>query len=111
MWSHRSWGSLDLLCVFFPGLSVKAPMEMGSNSTEKFYRIPEGKGPHSVGCTDLMTENAVEVKLSVLSPLDLSQNVSETTCCSFTDESNRSMCRDAAWLTLTAELTVLSVPM
>ncbi|KAM6207880.1 platelet-activating factor acetylhydrolase isoform 1-T1 [Sarcoramphus papa] len=43
-----------------PGLSVKAPMEMGSSSTEKFYRIPEGKGPHSVGCTDLMTENAVE---------------------------------------------------
>uniref|UniRef100_A0A8C3JHY4 Platelet-activating factor acetylhydrolase n=1 Tax=Calidris pygmaea TaxID=425635 RepID=A0A8C3JHY4_9CHAR len=42
------------------GLSVKAPMEMGSNSTEKFYRIPEGKGPHSVGCTDLMTDNAVE---------------------------------------------------
>ncbi|XP_054051348.1 platelet-activating factor acetylhydrolase isoform X1 [Rissa tridactyla] len=43
-----------------PGLSVKVPVEMGSNSTEKFYRIPEGKGPHSVGCTDLMTENAVE---------------------------------------------------
>ncbi|XP_068039385.1 platelet-activating factor acetylhydrolase isoform X1 [Anomalospiza imberbis] len=43
------------------GLSVKAPMEMWStSSTEKFYRIPEGKGPHSVGCTDLMTENAVE---------------------------------------------------
>ncbi|XP_039551919.1 platelet-activating factor acetylhydrolase isoform X2 [Passer montanus] len=42
-------------------LSVKAPMEMwGTSSTEKFYRIPEGKGPHSVGCTDLMTENAVE---------------------------------------------------
>ncbi|KAM3676006.1 platelet-activating factor acetylhydrolase isoform 1-T1 [Ammospiza maritima maritima] len=41
--------------------SVKAPIEMwGTNSTEKFYRIPEGKGPHSVGCTDLMTENAVE---------------------------------------------------
>ncbi|XP_014166576.1 platelet-activating factor acetylhydrolase [Geospiza fortis] len=41
--------------------SVKAPIEMWStNSTEKFYRIPEGKGPHSVGCTDLMTENAVE---------------------------------------------------
>ncbi|XP_066036128.1 platelet-activating factor acetylhydrolase isoform X1 [Chamaea fasciata] len=43
------------------GLSVKAPMEMWSTtSTERFYRIPEGKGPHSVGCTDLMTENAVE---------------------------------------------------
>ncbi|XP_023780047.1 platelet-activating factor acetylhydrolase isoform X2 [Cyanistes caeruleus] len=43
------------------GSSVKAPMEMWStSSTEKFYRIPEGKGPHSVGCTDLMTENAVE---------------------------------------------------
>ncbi|XP_068867840.1 platelet-activating factor acetylhydrolase isoform X2 [Aphelocoma coerulescens] len=43
------------------GLSVKAPMEMWStSSTEQFYRIPEGKGPHSVGCTDLMTENAVE---------------------------------------------------
>ncbi|XP_041282045.1 platelet-activating factor acetylhydrolase isoform X1 [Onychostruthus taczanowskii] len=43
------------------GLSVNAPMEMwGTSSTEKFYRIPEGKGPHSVGCTDLMTENAVE---------------------------------------------------
>ncbi|NWI65870.1 PAFA acetylhydrolase, partial [Todus mexicanus] len=41
-------------------LSVKTPVEMGSSSTEKFYRIPEGKGPHSVGCTDLMTENAVE---------------------------------------------------
>ncbi|XP_071302971.1 platelet-activating factor acetylhydrolase isoform X2 [Agelaius tricolor] len=41
--------------------SVKSPIEMWStNSTEKFYRIPEGKGPHSVGCTDLMTENAVE---------------------------------------------------
>ncbi|XP_064506778.1 platelet-activating factor acetylhydrolase isoform X2 [Pseudopipra pipra] len=43
-----------------PGLPVKAPMEMWTNSTERFYRIPEGKGPHSVGCTDLMTENAVE---------------------------------------------------
>ncbi|XP_017668537.1 PREDICTED: platelet-activating factor acetylhydrolase isoform X1 [Lepidothrix coronata] len=42
------------------GLPVKAPMEMWTNSTERFYRIPEGKGPHSVGCTDLMTENAVE---------------------------------------------------
>ncbi|XP_071404333.1 platelet-activating factor acetylhydrolase isoform X1 [Pithys albifrons albifrons] len=42
------------------GLPVKAPMEMWSNSTERFCRIPEGKGPHSVGCTDLMTENAVE---------------------------------------------------
>ncbi|XP_032039689.1 platelet-activating factor acetylhydrolase isoform X1 [Aythya fuligula] len=42
------------------GLSAKAPKEMGSNSAEKFYRIPEGKGPHSVGCTDLMTENAAE---------------------------------------------------
>lgn len=53
------------LCFFFlfssPGLSAKAPKEMGSNSAEKFYRIPEGKGPHSVGCTDLMTENAAEV--------------------------------------------------
>lgn len=60
-------------------------MEMESSSSEKFYRIPEGKGPHSVGCTDLMTENAAEVKLSVLPPLDLSHNVSETTCCGFTD--------------------------
>ncbi|KAL2306951.1 hypothetical protein Nmel_004900 [Mimus melanotis] len=43
------------------GLSVKAPMEMWStSSTERFYKIPEGKGPHSVGCTDLMTEDAVE---------------------------------------------------
>ncbi|XP_025949651.1 platelet-activating factor acetylhydrolase isoform X1 [Dromaius novaehollandiae] len=42
------------------GLSVKVPKEMGSSNTEKFYRIPEGKGPHSVGCTDLMTENAAE---------------------------------------------------
>lgn len=64
-------------------------MDMGSSSTEKFYRIPEGKGPHSVGCTDLMTENAVEVSLSVLPPLDLSHDVSETTCCSFTEESDR----------------------
>lgn len=69
--------SLIALC-FPPGLSVKAPMEMWStSSSEKFYRIPEGKGPHSVGCTDLMTENAVEVNLSTLSPLDLSHNVSE----------------------------------
>lgn len=45
---------------------MNAPMEPGSSSAEKFYRIPKGKGPHSVGCTDLMTENAVEVKLSVL---------------------------------------------
>ncbi|XP_065537859.1 platelet-activating factor acetylhydrolase isoform X2 [Lathamus discolor] len=43
-----------------PGLSVNAPMEPGSSSAEKFYRIPKGKGPHSVGCTDLMTENEVE---------------------------------------------------
>ncbi|XP_032911338.1 platelet-activating factor acetylhydrolase isoform X1 [Catharus ustulatus] len=43
------------------GLPVKAPMEMWStSSTERFYKIPEGKGPHSVGCTDLMTEDAVE---------------------------------------------------
>ncbi|KAF4794342.1 Platelet-activating factor acetylhydrolase [Turdus rufiventris] len=36
-------------------------MEMWSTgSTERFYKIPEGKGPHSVGCTDLMTEDAVE---------------------------------------------------
>ncbi|XP_050171280.1 platelet-activating factor acetylhydrolase isoform X1 [Myiozetetes cayanensis] len=42
------------------GFPVKAPMEMWTNNTERFYRIPEGKGPHSVGCTDLMTENAVE---------------------------------------------------
>ncbi|NXT18645.1 PAFA acetylhydrolase, partial [Syrrhaptes paradoxus] len=41
-------------------LSVKAAMETQSSSTKKFYRIPKGKGPHSVGCTDLMTENAVE---------------------------------------------------
>ncbi|NWS85933.1 PAFA acetylhydrolase, partial [Toxostoma redivivum] len=42
-------------------LPVKAPMEMWStSSTERFYKIPEGKGPHSVGCTDLMTEDAVE---------------------------------------------------
>uniref|UniRef100_A0A674GSU6 1-alkyl-2-acetylglycerophosphocholine esterase n=2 Tax=Taeniopygia guttata TaxID=59729 RepID=A0A674GSU6_TAEGU len=60
VWSQRPWWSPDLLCVF-PRLSVKSPMEMSStSSTEKFYRIPEGKGPHSVGCTDLMTENAVE---------------------------------------------------
>lgn len=51
-------------------------MEMWStSSTEQFYRIPEGKGPHSVGCTDLMTENAVEVKFLTLSPLDFSYNV------------------------------------
>ena len=73
-------------------------MEMGSSSTEKFYRIPEGKGPHSVGCTDLMTDNAVEVKLSVLPPLDLSHNVSETACCSFTGESNRRPCLCAGML-------------
>ena len=54
---------------------VKAPVEMGSSSTEKFYRIPGGKGPHSVGCTDLMTENAVEVKLAVLPSSDLSHSV------------------------------------
>ncbi|XP_053919465.1 platelet-activating factor acetylhydrolase isoform X3 [Cuculus canorus] len=51
-----------------PGLSVKAPMETGSSSTEKFYRIPEGKGPHSVGCTDLMTENAIEAQVMNLYP-------------------------------------------
>lgn len=75
------------------GLSVKAPMEMWSTgSTEKFYRIPEGKGPHSVGCTDLMTENAVEVKFLTLSPLDLRHSVSETTGCGFTDKSSRWSC-------------------
>lgn len=73
-------------------------MEMGSNSTEKFYRIPKGKGPHSVGCTDLMTENAVEVKPSVLPPSDLCHNVSKTTCCSFMDESNRRSCLRAGML-------------
>lgn len=68
-------------------------MDMWStSSTERFYKIPEGKGPHSVGCTDLMTENAVEVKLSTLSPLDLSHNVTETTGCSFTDKSNKRSC-------------------
>lgn len=75
------------LC-FSPGLAAKAPMEMGSRSTGKFYRIPEGKGPHTVGCTDLMTGDAVEVKLLVLSPLDLSHYVSETTHCSLTDGSH-----------------------
>lgn len=87
---------------------MKSPMEMESSSTEKFYRIPKGKGPHSVGCTDLMTEDAVEVKPSVLPPSDLSHNVGETTCCSFTDEPNGRS--DAPWLTLTAELSILSIP-
>ncbi|NXN99975.1 PAFA acetylhydrolase, partial [Rhinopomastus cyanomelas] len=41
-------------------LAVTAPAEMESSSAAKFYRIPEGKGPHSVGCTDLMTENEAE---------------------------------------------------
>jgi len=36
---------------------------MGSGGAEKGYRIPAGKGPHAVGCTDLMTGDAAEVRL------------------------------------------------
>ncbi|NXW94865.1 PAFA acetylhydrolase, partial [Alopecoenas beccarii] len=56
-------------------LAAKAPMEMGSRSTGKFYRIPEGKGPHSVGCTDLMTGDAVEGSfLRLYYPCDATDN-------------------------------------
>ncbi|NP_990300.2 platelet-activating factor acetylhydrolase precursor [Gallus gallus] len=42
------------------GFSAKAATEMGSGGAEKGYRIPAGKGPHAVGCTDLMTGDAAE---------------------------------------------------
>ncbi|KAM7173673.1 platelet-activating factor acetylhydrolase isoform 1-T1 [Macrochelys suwanniensis] len=42
------------------GLSVNAQKEMGSMSSAKFYSIPEGKGPYSVGCTDLMTDHTIQ---------------------------------------------------
>lgn len=35
---------------------------MGGGGSEKGYRIPAGKGPHAVGCADLMTGNAAEVR-------------------------------------------------
>ncbi|XP_065487254.1 platelet-activating factor acetylhydrolase isoform X1 [Caloenas nicobarica] len=60
---------------FTRSLTAKAPMEMGSRSTGKFYRIPEGKGPHSVGCTDLMTGDAVEGSfLRLYYPCDATDN-------------------------------------
>uniref|UniRef100_A0A8D0HSH9 Platelet-activating factor acetylhydrolase n=1 Tax=Sphenodon punctatus TaxID=8508 RepID=A0A8D0HSH9_SPHPU len=51
-----------VLALFFSfsGLSVKAQKEMGSWRRTGFSRIPEGKGPYSVGCTDLMTDRSVE---------------------------------------------------
>ncbi|XP_074845105.1 platelet-activating factor acetylhydrolase [Carettochelys insculpta] len=33
---------------------------MESTSSAHFHRIPEGKGPYSVGCTDLMTDHMIE---------------------------------------------------
>nr|XP_028577673.1 platelet-activating factor acetylhydrolase isoform X3 [Podarcis muralis] len=38
------------------GLACQSAKEMGSN----FERIPEGKGPYSVGCTDLMTGHSIQ---------------------------------------------------
>ncbi|MEE6477021.1 hypothetical protein FKM82_011322 [Ascaphus truei] len=33
---------------------------MGSNSSVKFCGIPAGNGPHSVGCTDLMSDHTIQ---------------------------------------------------
>nr|XP_028577675.1 platelet-activating factor acetylhydrolase isoform X5 [Podarcis muralis] len=40
----------------FQELACQSAKEMGSN----FERIPEGKGPYSVGCTDLMTGHSIQ---------------------------------------------------
>lgn len=44
-------------------LACQSAKEMGSN----FERIPEGKGPYSVGCTDLMTGHSIQVSAAVKS--------------------------------------------
>ncbi|KAM4772271.1 platelet-activating factor acetylhydrolase [Rhinophrynus dorsalis] len=55
-WLHRK---------VYPGthwVQVKRnlPAEMGSNNSVQFYGIPPGKGPHSVGCTDLMSNHTIQ---------------------------------------------------
>ncbi|XP_067401020.1 platelet-activating factor acetylhydrolase isoform X1 [Emydura macquarii macquarii] len=55
------WTSIGKLGeIKLAGLSVNAQKEMGSKSSTKFYRIPEGKGTYSVGCTDLMTDHTIQ---------------------------------------------------
>ncbi|XP_077668565.1 platelet-activating factor acetylhydrolase isoform X2 [Eretmochelys imbricata] len=55
------WTSIGKLGeIKFAGLSVNAQKELGSMSSAKFYRIPEGKGPYTVGCTDLMTDHTIQ---------------------------------------------------
>ncbi|CAJ0921928.1 unnamed protein product [Ranitomeya imitator] len=39
---------------------------MGSYSSVQFCGIPQGKGPHTVGCTDLMTDHTIQVNRSVV---------------------------------------------
>ncbi|XP_039387850.1 platelet-activating factor acetylhydrolase isoform X4 [Mauremys reevesii] len=55
------WTSIGKLGeIKLAGLSVNAQKEMGSKSSTKCYGIPEGKGPYSVGCTDLMTDYTIQ---------------------------------------------------
>ncbi|CAH2245784.1 Platelet-activating factor acetylhydrolase [Pelobates cultripes] len=38
----------------------KSPARMGSSSSVQFCGIPNGKGPHTVGCTDLMSDHTIQ---------------------------------------------------
>ncbi|XP_040204396.1 platelet-activating factor acetylhydrolase isoform X2 [Rana temporaria] len=38
----------------------RAVVRMGSNSSVHFCGIPKGKGPHAVGCTDLMSDHTIQ---------------------------------------------------
>ncbi|XP_068136293.1 platelet-activating factor acetylhydrolase [Hyperolius riggenbachi] len=39
---------------------ISAPQSMGSYSSIQFCGIPQGKGPHKVGCTDLMSDHTIQ---------------------------------------------------
>ncbi|XP_075057432.1 platelet-activating factor acetylhydrolase isoform X2 [Mixophyes fleayi] len=38
----------------------KAPEKMGSYSSVQFCGIPQGRGPHAVGCSDMMSDHTVQ---------------------------------------------------
>ncbi|XP_075454645.1 platelet-activating factor acetylhydrolase-like [Ascaphus truei] len=46
--------------IHFAGVNGKVSKDMGSNSSVKFCGIPAGNGPHSVGCTDLMSDHTIQ---------------------------------------------------
>ncbi|XP_044144956.1 platelet-activating factor acetylhydrolase isoform X2 [Bufo gargarizans] len=41
-------------------LTHKVPRTMGSYSSVQFCGMPQGKGPHAVGCTDLMSDHTIQ---------------------------------------------------